>query len=78
MTTIELHKLHSARPFQPFAVVMADGTRYPIRHPEQLAYVQGARTCVVYDDDGQFYVLDLLLMTALEPAAPRSKRRKAG
>lgn len=77
MTTNELHKRHAARPFDPFVIVMADGTRYAVYHPEQLAYAQGARTCVVYTDDGELNILDLLLMTALEPAPRRSGRRRA-
>ncbi len=77
MTTNELAKRHGAQPFTPFSIVMADGSRYPVYHPEQLAYVQGARTCVVYTDDGELNILDLLLMTALEPAPRRQGRRRA-
>lgn len=75
MTTDQLHAMHTARPFLPFVIVMADGTRYFVPHPEYLAYVKGMRTCAVYDDHGVARVLDLLLMTALEPGR---KRRKAG
>jgi hypothetical protein len=76
MTTEQLHTLHTARPFIPFDMVMADGTRYHVPHPEYLAYVPKTRTCTVYDEHGVARILDLLLMTALEVVKPR--RRKAG
>lgn len=79
MTTDQLHAMHTQRPFRPFHIVMADGTRYTVPHPEHLAYVKGMRTCAVYDDDGIARILDLLLMTALEPVTKSSKgRRRAG
>lgn len=78
MTTEQLHAMHTARPFVPFHIVMADGTRYHVPHPEHLAYVHGKRTCAVYGSDGVARILDLLLMTALEPNMFSSRRRKAG
>jgi hypothetical protein len=78
MTTDQLHAMHTSKPFIPFDIAMADGTRYHVPHPE-LAYVKGTRTCVVYDTDGIARILDLLLMTALEASNPKSgKRRRAG
>jgi hypothetical protein len=81
MTTKQLHDYHSKRPFQPFYIVMADGSRYLIDHPELLAYspTSNGRVCGIWMDEAEaFRTLDLLLMTALEPA-PRDKkpRRKA-
>lgn len=78
MTTLQLHELHTARPFTPFDIVMADGTRYHVPHPEYLAYVKGARTCVVFTTKHVARQLDLLLMTALEVSPRSSKRRRAG
>lgn len=78
MTTKELHERHSTRPFVPFEIGMADGKRYEVRHPEQMAYMPGARTCAVYADDGVFRILDLLLMTSVGPLAPRPRKRRAG
>ncbi len=77
MTTDRLAKVHEARPFVPFHIVMADGTRYLIDHPEVLAYVKGGRTGVVFDREGVATILDLLLMTALEGAPRRLKHRRS-
>jgi len=76
MTTEQLHTLHTARPFIPFDIVMADGTRYPVPHPEYLAYAPKSRICTVHDEQGVARILDLLLMTALEVV--KFRRRKAG
>jgi hypothetical protein len=78
MTTEQLHAMHTARPFAPFTIVMADGSKYRVPHPEHLAYVNGKRTCAVYTPEGVARILDVLLMTALEPGLERAKgRRKA-
>ena len=66
MTTEALHKLHQARPFQPFALRLGDGQSLAIEHPEMLAYAPKHRTAVVYRKDGSFEVVDLLLATGLE------------
>jgi hypothetical protein len=41
MTSEELHARWKARPFQPFRVVMKDGTTYDVTHP-RYAFVGGA------------------------------------
>jgi hypothetical protein len=42
MFSSQLHELHRTHPFLPFDIVMADGTRYHVPHPEHLAYVLGS------------------------------------
>ena len=39
MTTDQLRRLITARPFQPFTVHMADGRQVRVSHPETIAYV---------------------------------------
>jgi hypothetical protein len=80
MTTNELYKLHIARPFKPFTIRLGDGQALPVRHPEMMAYAPKQRTAVVYQPDGSFEIIDLLLVTGLEVHAVRNghKRRKTG
>ncbi len=78
MIAAHLHEIHKAVPFLPFDIVMADGTRYHVPHPEHLAYVPGSRMCVVFTNKHVARHLDLLLMTALEVSEPRTRRRRAG
>jgi hypothetical protein len=66
MTTEALQRLHTARPFQPFNLRLGDGQSLPVLHPEFLAYAPKSRTATVYQDDGSFQIVDLLLVTGLE------------
>jgi len=78
MTIAQLRKMHQARPFQPFRVHMADGRHLDVEHPEFLAHTPGGRTVMIAQPDESFEVLDLLLVTSLEPinGKPRSRRRR--
>lgn len=76
MTVEKLRKATLAQPFIPFTVVMGDGTRYKVQHPENIAMAPKAeRTFVVFTGHGEEHaVLDLLLVTALEFGGVRSAR----
>jgi hypothetical protein len=68
MTTEQLHKFHTARPFKPFRMHLADGRALKVDHPEMLAYVPKARTCALWiAREKAFETIDLLLVTSLEP-----------
>jgi hypothetical protein len=70
-----LARLHTARPFHPFVIRVADGQSLRVEHPEMLAYARGSRTATVYRRDGSFEIVDLLLVAGLDVAANGSKRR---
>jgi hypothetical protein len=78
MTTEQVRKLHQARPFQPFVVRLGDGQALPVDHPEFLAYAPNSRTMTVYFKNGDFEIVDLLLVTGLEVrnGSRRSSQRK--
>ena len=77
MTTEALSRVHSARPFQPFAIRLGDGHSLPVRHPEMLGYAPKSRTAVVFRSDGSFQIVELLLVTGLDVKAPRNGSRSA-
>ena len=79
MTTHEIRHLQDARPFRPFTIHMADGRKVQVFHPEFMASAPAARTVVVYQPDGSFQIVDILLVTALEVRKNgiRSKQRRA-
>ena len=64
MTTNELKKLKDAKPFQPFTMHLADGGEVTVKHPDFLAY-SGGRTAFVGYEDGDFDIVDLLLVSRL-------------
>ena len=56
-------------------IKMADGTAFPIPHPDFLAYNPAGRTCVVLTETDELHILDLLLMTELEVPQSESASR---
>lgn len=66
MTSEQLHKAHTARPFRPFTIHMGDGRSLLVSHPEFLAYAPGNRTAALFTLQDDMHILDLLLMTEIE------------
>ncbi len=80
MTFEQLQKMHRARPFRPFDIHLADGRTLPVEHPEMLAVPPPGRTIGVGCADGTIEIVDLLLVTSLQPhpnGSGRSKRRQS-
>ncbi len=65
MTIEQLRNIHSARPFKPFLVRMADGNEYAVGHPEHLAYFGSGRTIAVAPGEDVVEVIDLLLVASI-------------
>jgi len=66
MTTEQLRKVHTARPFTPFTLRLADGTRLRVVSPEFLATFPSGRTVLVVTGDESYEIVDLLLVTAID------------
>jgi hypothetical protein len=77
MTTKEVAKTHKAVPFRPFRLHLAGGRSLAVRHPEMMAYAPDSRTAVVYKQDGDFEIVDLLLIESIEVAAGGGGRRNS-
>ena len=75
MTTEAVRRIHQAQPFQPFSIRLGDGQSLPVKHPEFLAYAPNSRTMTVYQEDGSFQIVDLLLVTGLEVGRPTGRSR---
>ena len=76
MTIEQLKAAHSAVPFRPFTIRMADGRTFPVSHPEFMARSQSGRTVVVSHGNDITSILDLLLMTEIEIDNPASNTGK--
>ena len=72
MTVQQLRAAHKAVPFQPFTVHMADGRSFRVPHPDFLSMSPGGRTVIVYEENDEFSILDLLLMSEISTALPSS------
>jgi hypothetical protein len=67
--TIEAFRKHwLSKPFEPFAVHLADGRWLAVKHPENIASSQSGRTVSVLDlDVDAFETVDLLSVTSIGP-----------
>lgn len=79
MTFEQLRTGHQTRPFRPFVMRLADGSRLKVPHPEFLAYTPKGRTAVVMRLDETFEIVDLMLVTTLEiiDGKPRPSRKQS-
>ena len=71
----EVRKLLHAQPFRPFQIHVADGGRIPAKHEDLVALAPTGREMIVYLPDGDYQVLDLLLVTRLEVSAKNGARK---
>lgn len=77
MTLEQLRKVYEARPFQPFRLLLADGTKIPVAHPDFLWMPpNAARTFWVAEKDGTARIVDLLLVAAIEVRNGKSTRAR--
>jgi hypothetical protein len=76
MTLQTYRDLLSARPFQPFRLVMSSGQSYEVRHPEMAMLTRTSLLVGTGDTDddvpAEFKICSLLHVTAVEPlSTPR-------
>jgi len=69
MNPTTLHEAIHAVPFRPFDLVLADGSRAVVRHPEWIAFADG-RVAVVLEPDDRTQYVDVMLVTKLELSPP--------
>ena len=74
MTIQQLRAAHKATPFQPFTVHMADGRSFRVPHPDFLSMSPTGRTVIIYQEDDEFSILDLLLMTEIQMVQAESSK----
>ena len=79
MNVQEIRDLYSAAPFQPFEIVLPNGTTVRVDHPEFMSFSRDYRTVHVYETDGSGKRIDVKMIVALnEPkngARPRKRKQ---
>lgn len=64
-----IRSLLHATPFQPFIIRMADGSEYPVAHPDfVLASSTEIPQVIIEEADGRTHFLSVLLMASIEQA----------
>lgn len=76
MTVQQIQRLRDKKPFEPFRVITADGSRYDVRHPENLAMTGNGRIISIAMRDYAVN-LDLLLVTSIEQPIPGKRNGSA-
>ncbi len=74
MTVPQLRAAHRATPFRPFTIHMTDGRSFHIPHPDFLFMTPTGRTVIVCQENDDFSILDLLLMTEIESSQATAAR----
>jgi len=79
MQLAAIKELYEATPFEPFEVVLPNGSTLKIDHPEFVSFSRDRRTLHFWEPSGRQKWVDIKLITALNKAAPANKktRRKA-
>ena len=72
MTIQRIQRLREKHPFEPFRIVTADGSRYDVRHPENLAVTGNGRILIVGMHD-YAATLDLLPVTTIQQPIPHRR-----
>jgi hypothetical protein len=66
MSTEQFRAMLHHQPFRPFMIRMADGRAFEVAHADFVAMSPTGRTAIVYQENEDFSVLDLLLMSELQ------------
>ncbi len=65
LTIQQLRGVHQTRPFRPFVIELADGSRVKVPHPEFVAYHPTGRTITVVVSEEAHKIIDVMLVTAI-------------
>ena len=63
----QVKDLYAAQPFRPFVLHLADGREIPVQHRDFIMPAPNGRTLAVYQPDSRLNLIDLLLVTDVEP-----------
>ncbi len=72
----QLRELYSAAPFRPFEILLTNGARVLVDHPEFMSFTRDYRTVHVSDVDGTGKRIDVKLIIALNELKNGSRPRK--
>lgn len=78
MTIQEIQRLRNEKPFKPFRVLCADGSKFDVFHPEFLGQSPSGRMITIGLEDDSFVTLDLLLVVGIQKGIKRGPSRRSG
>jgi hypothetical protein len=72
----EIRELYSAVPFEPFELVLTNGGRLLVDHPEFMSFSRDYRTVHVHELNGSTKRLDVKMIVAFNEKANGARTRK--
>jgi hypothetical protein len=72
----EIRELYSAVPFEPFELVLTNGARLLVDHPEFMSFSRHYRTVHVHELNGSTKRVDVKMIVALNEMANGARTRK--
>jgi hypothetical protein len=75
-TKEQVRAMTTAQPFRPFAIKLASGGSFEVRHPENVACSLNGEEMTVYDEQGM-HLVDMMLVEVLEPVPSAGPKPKA-
>jgi hypothetical protein len=76
MTSDRIKELYAAKPFRPFTLHLADGSKARVVSPEFMMFTPGGRAIVIYVEDSGVEFIDLLLVTKVSVASTNGSKRR--
>ncbi len=76
MNVKEIRELYSAAPFEPFEIVLTNGARLLVDHPDFISFSRDYGTVHVHELDGSTKRIDVKMIVALNEMANGARTRK--
>ena len=76
MNLKEIREFYSAAPFERFELVLTNGTRLLVDHPEFISFSGDYRTVHIHELDGSTKRIDVKMIVALNEMANGARTRK--
>ena len=70
-----LGEMLKADPFRPFDIKMADGDTIHVFHPDFAIRSPTGATAVVFERDGHMRIVNMRMVSTLEPRRPAAPRK---
>lgn len=76
MTTEQIRAVMAKKPFQPFSLKLADGSRVRVKSPEFMYVFPSGRTILVATGQEAHEIIDVLMVTSIEVGNGHAKLRR--
>lgn len=76
MPTEQIRTAMNKRPFQPFSLKLADGSKVRVKSPEFMMLFPSGRTLMVATGQESHEIIDVLMVTSIEVSNGHARQRR--